>query len=95
MGFHCQQSAEKYLKALIQELGQVVPHTHDLGTLLGSLQVHHPQLLILRKQLKTLTRYAVEYRFPGVKATKRKAEAALRHAEKVRSAVRERLGVSE
>ena len=28
--FHCQQAAEKYLKALLQESGLVVPKTHDL-----------------------------------------------------------------
>ena len=35
--FHCQQTAEKYLKALLQELGQFVPRTHDLEDLLDSL----------------------------------------------------------
>ena len=28
--FHCQQCAEKYLKALVKEQGLVVPRTHDL-----------------------------------------------------------------
>jgi HEPN domain-containing protein len=28
--FHCQHAAEKYLKALLQEGGLVVPRTHDL-----------------------------------------------------------------
>jgi HEPN domain-containing protein len=28
--FHCQQSAEKYLKALLQESGAVPPRTHNL-----------------------------------------------------------------
>ena len=28
--FHCQQAAEKYLKALLQEQGAAVPRTHDL-----------------------------------------------------------------
>lgn len=28
--FHCQQAAEKYLKAILQETGLVVPRTHDL-----------------------------------------------------------------
>jgi HEPN domain-containing protein len=32
--FHCQQTAEKYLKALVQELGAVVPRTHDLELIL-------------------------------------------------------------
>jgi HEPN domain-containing protein len=33
--FHCQQCAEKYLKALLQELGLPVPRTHNLLTLRG------------------------------------------------------------
>ena len=32
--FLCQQSAEKYLKALLEELGQHIPKTHDLEHLL-------------------------------------------------------------
>ncbi|MBI1904191.1 MAG: HEPN domain-containing protein [Planctomycetia bacterium] len=37
--FHCQQSAEKYLKALFEEVGQRVPRTHDLDALLTLLGV--------------------------------------------------------
>ena len=32
--FHCQQAAEKYLKALLQELSLVIPRLHDLEDLL-------------------------------------------------------------
>lgn len=32
--FHGQQCAEKYLKALLEELGLLVPKTHDLDHLL-------------------------------------------------------------
>ena len=39
--FHCQQGAEKYLKALAQELGLRVRRTHDLLKLLGDVQPHH------------------------------------------------------
>ena len=35
--FHCQQAAEKYLKALLQENGLVVPKTHDLVNVLNLL----------------------------------------------------------
>ena len=34
VSFHCQQAAEKYVKALLQELGLAVPRTHDLEHLL-------------------------------------------------------------
>lgn len=35
--FHCQQAAEKYLKALLQEQGTVAPRTHNLLDLLNLL----------------------------------------------------------
>ena len=43
---------------------------------------------------KSLTRYGVEYRYPGVRATTRRMRAALRQAERVRCELRERLGLS-
>ena len=50
-------------------------------------------LVALRRGMNSLTPYAVEYRYPGISATKRQAQAALRHAEKVRAAIRQRLGL--
>jgi len=35
--FHCQQSAEKYLKARLEEAGIMSPKTHDLKNLLHLL----------------------------------------------------------
>ena len=37
IGFHCQQAAEKYLKAVLVSQGLVVPYTHDLARLLNDL----------------------------------------------------------
>ncbi len=91
--FHCQQTAEKCLKAVLQELGLPVPRTHDLEALLGSLALHHPSLTRLKRGLVFLTQYAVETRYPGKNATKRQMEAALRWAERVRDACRVVLGV--
>lgn len=93
--FPCQQSAEKYLKALVQEAGQVVPRTHDLELLLSLLLPRDRALASLRRAASILTPYAVEFHYPGRNATKRQAEAALRHAEKVRAAVRDRLGLPD
>lgn len=47
--FHCQQSAEKYLKALLENLELAVPRTHELKDLLASLVPHHPSLARLRR----------------------------------------------
>ena len=91
--FHCQQSAEKYLKALLQELGLPIIRTHDLEALLLDLLTHHRSLRSLRRGLAFLTGYAVDTRYPGRNATKRQMDAALRWAERVRSACCALLGI--
>jgi HEPN domain-containing protein len=91
--FHCQQSAEKYLKAILVELGASTPRTHNLDDLLGLLLPHCPALRALRRGLIFLTDFAVETRYPGENATKRQAEAAWRWATRIRTAVRPLLGL--
>lgn len=93
VGFHCQQSAEKSLKALMQESGLVAPRTHDLTLLVDLLRPLDATLRTLRRGSPFLTRFAVEFRYPRRRATKRQAQAALRHAETVRAAIRQRLGL--
>jgi HEPN domain-containing protein len=91
--FHCQQSAEKYLKALLQELGLPVPRTHNLSALRTLLLPHHVFLRPFRRGLEFLSRFAVGPRYPLYDATKRQTEAALRWAGEVRDACRAVLGV--
>lgn len=63
--FHCQQCAEKYLKALLEELGQPVPRTHNLDDVLTLLLPSHGTLRSLKRGLIFLTRFAVDTRYPG------------------------------
>jgi HEPN domain-containing protein len=91
--FHCQQAAEKYLKALLQEFGAAVPRTHDLEDLLGLLLPHDATLAPLRRRVASLTKYAVEYRYPGLRATTRQMQSALRIVKRVRAELRARLGL--
>ena len=86
--FLCQQSAEKYLKALLEESGQAVPRTHILRDLLALLAPHYPSLRPFTRGLKYLTRFAVAIRYPGEYASKRQTEAALRWAGRGREACR-------
>jgi len=92
--FHCQQAVEKYLKAVLQELGVTVPRTHDLDTLLLLLLPHDYSLRSLRRGLRTLSRYAVEYRYPFERATTRQARSALATMERVRTSLRAQLGLA-
>lgn len=91
--FHCQQAAEKYLKALLQDFGVIVPKTHDLGDLLKLLLPHDATLKSLRRSVESLTRFAVEYRYPDKRANTREMQSALRVAERVRSELEARLGL--
>ena len=45
--FHCQQTAEKYLKAQLVELGLAVPRTHNLVALFPLLAPHFRSLMSL------------------------------------------------
>jgi HEPN domain-containing protein len=86
--FHCQQCAEKYLKALLEELGIAVAKTHDLDKLVTVLRPHHRGLGSLRRGLRFLTEFAVDTRYPGNSASKRQTVAALRWVERVRTTAR-------
>ena len=91
--FHCQQSVEKYLKALLEELGIDVEKTHDLTSIQMLLLPHHAALRGLRRGLEFLTGFAVNPRYPGKNATKRQALAARRWVDKVRDTCRRLLGL--
>lgn len=94
MAFFAQQSAEKYLKAVLQEHGITIPRTHDLKVLVGLLLPTLPNLKSLNRGADFLTRFAVETRYPGEGASKRQAVASLRWAAKIRQVVRSQLGLA-
>lgn len=60
--FHFQQSAEKYLKARLEEANIRSPKTHDLDKLLSLLLPVEPLWVALRPTLLRLNDYAVEFR---------------------------------
>ena len=71
-----------------------MPRTHNLKDLLKLLLAHDSTLKPLRKMPESLTRYAVEFRYPGPRATSRGMKAALRHTRLVRKEMRRRLELS-
>ena len=91
--FHCQQCAEKYLKARLEEAGRHVPRTHDCEALLNDLLPLEPLWAPWKKTLARLSDYAVRLRYPGISATKAEARRAVRDARAVRREVRLSLGL--
>src|SRR5437762_13642503 len=74
--FHCQQAIEKYLKALLQEWGSPVPKIHGLEKLETLLSGNTSAFRAHRRRLKAVSKYAVEYRYPGVFASVRQVRSA-------------------
>jgi len=93
--FHCQQTAEKYLKALLEERGATIPKTHDLEKLLALLVPHYANLESQSRSAQILTEYAVGPRYPGENATKREAQTAIRRAGQLRGACRAQLNIKK
>ncbi len=62
--FHCQQAAEKFLKAYLVFRGQAPPITHDLLLLLEKVRFFDAEAEWLREHLALLMPYAVEIRYP-------------------------------
>jgi HEPN domain-containing protein len=91
--FHFQQSAEKYLKARIEEEGFRVPRTHDLDALLSVLLQVEPLWAGFRISLLRLSDYAVQFRYPGHEAAPEDVKQAKRDAVIVRDAVRRAFGL--
>jgi HEPN domain-containing protein len=89
--FHCQQCAEKYLKAYLQESQVNFERKHDLMPLLSLCVSLEKDFESLKEDLQELDRYAVVVRYPGVMLKPEMAESALKAAERVRLFVRRKL----
>ncbi|RME80971.1 MAG: HEPN domain-containing protein [Caldilineae bacterium] len=91
--FHAQQSAEKYLKAMLLSQGVVFPRTHDLATLASLCEQHGILTGFLPRSLTLLSEYAVAARYPGNEPTPDEAREAIEIARSVRAFVRKWLGL--
>ena len=93
--FHCQQAAEKYLKAFLFQHHVDFPKTHNL---IEPLELCLPidQTFDFQRDLLTqLDRYGVRYRYPGISADKEDAQLALRMVKSLRAFLRVKLGLND
>ncbi len=89
IAFHCQQAAEKYLKALLTAHQRQFPKTHDIAQLLDLLAAVDAPLTAQLRPAEALTPYGVMMRYPGdaPELIAEETEAALAYARLVRQAV--------
>jgi len=86
--FHCQQSAEKYLKGFLFSLDIEPEKTHDLEYLLELCQKYNSEFSILLSYVDILNRYAVSPRYPNeLEITNEDMKIALSYAKNIQEFV--------
>ncbi|HEY8176754.1 MAG TPA: HEPN domain-containing protein, partial [Gemmatimonadaceae bacterium] len=81
-----QQSAEKYLKAMLVRMFVRPSRTHELEDLLSELRAEGAPLTGLDADCALLSDYAITMRYGPLKANERIARAALAAAERIAAA---------
>ncbi len=92
VSYHCQQCAEKYLKAALICQNVEFPRTHDLVVLFNLLNKSEPLTLRI-EDIQPLNRYSIEARYPGnwEPIEESEARAAFEMVRKIRDVVRAQL----
>jgi HEPN domain-containing protein len=93
IAFHCQQSAEKYLKAFLVWRQVSFTKTHDIEKLLDLVGAIDSTLADSLEEAAFLSDFGVEVRYPGEtsEVSQEDAAQALNRAKKVRNAIVKRL----
>jgi HEPN domain-containing protein len=65
IAFHCQQAAEKYLKALLVRHQIEFPKTHDIAKLLDRLATVNASIAESLRDTDVLTPFGVDVRYPS------------------------------
>lgn len=85
--YHCQQAAEKSIKAWLQGQDVPFPKTHDLLALVKRASESHPDFTRLDHAAAMLTPYATAFRYPGGSyepmPTREEFDEALDHADAI------------
>lgn len=93
--YHCQQSAEKYLKAFLLQHNVHFERTHELGELNDLCVEVDGTFQFISDWLKLLDPYATETRYPGRVIEIAEAREAVATAKHIRKFVRAKLGLGK
>ncbi len=91
IAFHCQQTIEKYLKALLISRKIDFPKSHDLIQLLNLLKIKDPLLEGIKKELNILNPFAIDFRYPGEDIEPKEAKEVLKVAKRLVIILKKRL----
>ena len=91
--FHCQQCAEKYLKAYLQYKDQEFTKIHNLLKLLELCLEYDSSFEFQRDILDDLNHYAILFRYPGEEANRFEAKSALKGLKIFRNFIQQLLKI--
>lgn len=91
--FLFQQSAEKYVKARIEEANVRIPKIHHVDQLIQMLLAIEPLWAALLPASKRISDYAVRIRYPGNEATASEMKRCHQDANAIRREARAALGL--
>lgn len=85
--YHCQQAAEKSIKAWLQSNDDPFPKTHDIEKLVSQAAKLNPRFSQFEKAASVLTPYVSAFRYPGGSdepmPTREEFEEALQYAQAI------------
>lgn len=91
--FLFQQSAEKYVKARMEEAGLRIPRMHQIDQLIQLTLGMEPLWSSLMPAARRISDYAVRIRYPGNEATAAEMKQCHRDAKAIRAEARAALGL--
>ncbi|VAW43376.1 hypothetical protein MNBD_CHLOROFLEXI01-2779 [hydrothermal vent metagenome] len=91
--FHCQQAAEKYIKAFLVFHGKQFPFSHNLADLVAICMQVDLAFAAIQRKAETLTPFAVEIRYPDdfYMPTRQETEEAFAIAKEIKAFISARL----
>ena len=90
--YHCQQSAEKILKAFLIKNDFIPSRTHDLNLLVNECTNLDDSISILKKECNRLNDFGVNTRYPNnLDLILEDAKIALKDAEKIKEYILSRI----
>jgi len=91
--FHCQQAAEKYLKAFLTSRNTPFPPSHNLSDLIAIAAKVNPDFALILEKAESLSPYAVSIRYPDDywMPTLSEAQEALATAREIKQFILQRL----
>jgi HEPN domain-containing protein len=92
--YHCQQSAEKFLKGFLTLKGEKIKKSHDLVLLCNECKRYDESFEQIRESCLMLTDFAVHIRYPyPMDLNESDMKTALQHAAKIKKFVLKKAGI--